>query len=318
MKIAFVGKGGSGKSTLTALFIRYLQNIGRNILAIDADLNMSLAELLATNFPSERHLASANVAETIRKFLIGANHRIASIEMFMPTTLPGSGSNILSKHNEQSIKSAWHELNPQTSLMTVGSYDESGTGQTCYHSHLFVVENILSHSYTKDFDIVCDMVAGTDAFAYSMHLQFDALVLICEPTPESVNVCQHYFRLARCAGIADNLHLVLNKIEDQADLDFIKCHLKINSIGQVPHKTEIKKLRQIKKTISLESLEPSIHQLYKDINSKANNPSLTETQRYQLIHKLHKNLNSKQWVKLAYGDISNQIDTAFSFDNTAI
>ncbi|MGH9549742.1 MAG: hypothetical protein ACRD3W_10220, partial [Terriglobales bacterium] len=47
MKIAFVGKGGSGKSTLTSLFIRYLQrNNNQSILAIDADLNMSLAGLL--------------------------------------------------------------------------------------------------------------------------------------------------------------------------------------------------------------------------------------------------------------------------------
>ena len=46
MRIAFVGKGGSGKTTLSALFTRHLVALGRPVLAIDADINQHLGQAL--------------------------------------------------------------------------------------------------------------------------------------------------------------------------------------------------------------------------------------------------------------------------------
>lgn len=42
MKIAFVGKGGSGKSTVTWLFASHLAKNSSAVLAIDADYNLDL------------------------------------------------------------------------------------------------------------------------------------------------------------------------------------------------------------------------------------------------------------------------------------
>jgi CO dehydrogenase maturation factor len=46
MKIAFAGKGGSGKTTLSALFTRHLAALGFPVMAIDADISQHLAEAL--------------------------------------------------------------------------------------------------------------------------------------------------------------------------------------------------------------------------------------------------------------------------------
>lgn len=48
--IAFAGKGGTGKTTLAALTVRYLvEKTGRPILAVDADSNSCLNEALGVN-----------------------------------------------------------------------------------------------------------------------------------------------------------------------------------------------------------------------------------------------------------------------------
>src|SRR5437868_4199469 len=43
MKIAFLGKGGSGKSTMATALVRQLHGQGVHMLAIDADHNMDLS-----------------------------------------------------------------------------------------------------------------------------------------------------------------------------------------------------------------------------------------------------------------------------------
>ena len=53
MRIAFVGKGGSGKTTLSALFAQYV-NKKYPVLAIDADLNMHLGALLGIRGVADR------------------------------------------------------------------------------------------------------------------------------------------------------------------------------------------------------------------------------------------------------------------------
>ena len=40
MRIAFVGKGGSGKTTSAAVLARYLHALGHPVLAIDADIDI--------------------------------------------------------------------------------------------------------------------------------------------------------------------------------------------------------------------------------------------------------------------------------------
>ena len=49
MKIAFVGKGGAGKTTVSSLFCLYYSK-NKSVLAIDADINMHMAFGIKCNF----------------------------------------------------------------------------------------------------------------------------------------------------------------------------------------------------------------------------------------------------------------------------
>lgn len=89
MKVALVGKGGSGNTTLASLFARYLVESGHPVLAVDADINQHLAVALGADErqaraipPLGEHLAA------IKDYLRGDNPRIASAEVMMKTTPP--------------------------------------------------------------------------------------------------------------------------------------------------------------------------------------------------------------------------------------
>jgi len=313
MKIAFVGKGGSGKSTMTSLFIRYLESQNkRGVMAIDADLNMNLAGLLGVTVPDDIILSKPDIADRIRMHLKGHNPLIADHTKFLPTTPPGPGSNMIRSANDPAMAPYAVQVSPNLSLMIVGTYDREGIGQSCYHTNLFVAENILSHTVAGDSqDVVCDMVAGTDAFAYSLHLQFDAIVLIVEPTPESAEVCALYMGLAQEAGIDGLIHLVGNKIEDEDDVAFIVERTGRTPLGTVPLMPVLKKSRQRGSPVTAEMLEGPIVSVMQAVERAAQNPAIPAAVRMEKLCALHKKLAVQDWVVSGYGDVANQIDASF-------
>src|SRR5690348_16775928 len=81
MKIAFVGKGGSGKTTLSSLFIRHLAASGAPVVAVDADINQHLGAALGLEETEDAALPAMGERLTlIKDYLRGTNPRIASTE----------------------------------------------------------------------------------------------------------------------------------------------------------------------------------------------------------------------------------------------
>jgi CO dehydrogenase maturation factor len=77
-RISFAGKGGTGKSTLSALLINYLVDKGlKPILAVDADPNANLNELLG----EEVHITLGEIKEELRKSVPDSMARYDYVEM---------------------------------------------------------------------------------------------------------------------------------------------------------------------------------------------------------------------------------------------
>ncbi|MBN9744893.1 ATP-binding protein [Amycolatopsis sp. A1MSW2902] len=221
MKIAFVGKGGSGKTTLSSLFVSYVAAAGKPVLAIDADINQHLAVALGAT--EEQALAWPTLGDNmplIKEYLRGDNPRIPSADAMIKTTPPGRGSRLVRPFEDNPIFDACFRPLGGVRLGVTGQFDEDDLGVACYHSKVGAAELLLNH-LVDDTDeyVVMDMTAGADAFASGLFTRFDVTFLVCEPTLRSVGVYRQYADHARDFGV----HLVAigNKVTDGDDVDFL-------------------------------------------------------------------------------------------------
>ncbi|MCF1600076.1 ATP-binding protein [Streptomyces muensis] len=225
MRIAFVGKGGSGKTTLSALFSRHLARSGAPVLAIDGDINQHLAEALGHDGDSLDAPPLGAHLRDIKEFLRGTNPRIPSADAMIKTTPPGSGSRLLTLLGDDELHTRHvRRVDAQgvdVPLMVTGEFDESDLGVACYHSKLGGVELYLGHLVDGPGEyVVVDMTAGADAFASGLFTRFDMTFLVAEPTRKGVSVYRQYRDHAREFGI--RIAVIGNKVTGEDDLLFLK------------------------------------------------------------------------------------------------
>ncbi len=317
MRIAFVGKGGSGKSTTTALFTRYLQSKNEQLLLIDADLNIHMPHLLDIDYDKSKSLSLGENVTDIREHLRGKNTRIKSIAEIYKTTPPARGSNLIKLDVDDHIISSFAEKFADNSyFMFVGTYENGEIGRSCYHTNLSIFENILSHlKLAENQWLVADMVAGIDAFSNTLHAQFDAIVLVVEPSIESIEVFKQYKEMLSVSGNYEDLLVVANKIEDQDDLDFIKARIDTEKLaGAFGINPQIKKARQQGKSITLNLLDEDGLATTEKIYSRSLELQKTPSEMLSRLHALHLKYIDQNYVKLAVGDISHQIDPDFKYE----
>ncbi len=131
VKIAFVGKGGSGKTTLSSLLVRHLAGQGLPVVAIDADINQHLGEALGAT--SDPPAMGAHLPE-IKEYLRGGNPRITSAEVMVKTTPPGRGSRLLRLGGTDPVHGLAVGTTCGARLMAAGPLRDQDLGVACYHS----------------------------------------------------------------------------------------------------------------------------------------------------------------------------------------
>ncbi len=233
MKIALVGKGGSGKTTLAALLVRRLVAAGRPALALDTDINQHLAVALGATEAGAAALPTlAAHLPLIKDYLRGVNPRIVSASVMVKTTPPGAGSRLLRVVECNPIYDACVREVGGVRLAVTGPLAEDDLGVACYHSKVGAVELLLNH-LVDDLEeyVVVDMTAGADSFASGLFTRFDVMFLVCEPTLRSVGVYRQYCTYARDFGV--RIAVVGNKVSDEEDAAFLSAQLGADLVGWV-------------------------------------------------------------------------------------
>lgn len=318
MRIAFVGKGGSGKSTVSASFASYVaQHTTKPVAVFDADLNIHVPELLGFEpIPFDKHLSHPEATKSIQKWLIGSND-IQNLGAFRKSTPPTRKSNIVKVESIKETPIGFFGLHRSNlSVFAVGTYQEEDIGASCYHNNLAILESILNHTDDKNGYLIADMVAGVDSFAGTLHAQFDLTCLIVEPTMRSIEVYTKYIELATEAGVANSVRVIGNKIRNQKDIDFIKKHISSGKvIGFFADDEHIRDIDQNGATLSVSKLHPDNQELLKIILNIVDSLPDNRNVRLKKIWELHKKYVAQGFVKERYGDLTGQIDPEFTFTN---
>lgn len=315
MRIAFVGKGGSGKSTLCALFSTYFglssdSNSVSPVWLFDADLNMHQHALCGlAEFTPDMLLSTPKNVTGIREWLLGSSKHITSLEHFVKTSPPSVGSRLFDADSiGLSPLSNLRRSQGRLSLFTIGTYDASHSGTQCFHNNLAILENVLSHISDDGVIVVADMVAGSDAFASSLHLLFDVFALVIEPAPESVDVALQFIDLAKEVGIYDRVVLVGNKISSADDVRYITDSLSTPPAVLVADQPEIKTHRRSRLPLSTLVLPTELRSSLHQILSIARARIVGFTDRVSQLRDLHRRYVAQGYILDRLGDISSQAD----------
>jgi CO dehydrogenase maturation factor len=313
MKIAFVGKGGSGKTTLSALVARILAARKFPTLAIDADINQHLARTLGMDV-SEANKIPAMGLEIVRikEYLRGDNPRIVDTDSMIKTTPPGHGSRFIRIGEKNPIFDHFVKKIGGIDVMAVGPFTEEDLGIRCYHSKTGAVELILNHLLdgTKEYCLV-DMTAGADSFASGLFTRFDITFLVVEPTVKSVSVYEQYKDYARNHAVV--IKVIGNKIESEEDSAFLQKHIGNDLIATFSNSKFVKETDRGNHQ-SLENLEKENLAAIEKIIAVIDGQSKDWQKFYKQAVEFHIK-NAKSWANEASGkNLENQIDPIFSYE----
>ncbi|GAA4580238.1 hypothetical protein GCM10023194_08040 [Planotetraspora phitsanulokensis] len=303
VRVAFVGKGGSGKTTLSSLFARYAAQRGP-LVAVDADINQHLGLALGATATPEP--LGTMVAE-IKDYLRGDNPLIRDAASMVKTTPPGRGSRLV-RLDDPFFPSTQVE---GLSLMVTGPFAEDDLGVACYHSKIGAVELYLNHLVDGPGEyVVVDMTAGADSFASGLFTRFDLTFLVAEPTRQGVSVYRQYQEYA--ADFDVPVAVVGNKIQSPDDVRFLRDHVGEDLLTWFEHSRAVRGMEQ-GMPFTLADLEPANRRALATLADRLDAQPKDWEKFGRQAAEFHLR-NALAWANRATGeDLAAQIDPGFVY-----
>jgi len=313
MRVAFVGKGGSGKTTYAALFSRYLASQHLPVLAIDADINQHLAVALGFSEAEATQVPALGLeVNRIKDYLRGTNPRISSTAAMVKTTPPGSGSRLLRLDEDNPLFSYFERHLQGVRLLATGPFTEEDLGIKCYHSKTGAVELLLNHLVDGAGEyVVVDMTAGADSFASGLFTKFDLTFLVAEPTSKAVSVYRQYTTYARKYDV--KIGVIGNKVESVEDVAFLREQVGENLLTWLRHSAYVRAQEQGQR-LPFSCLEPDNTQAFATMQA-AVDACEKDWERFSAQMGAFHHQNAVSWANASVGeDLTQQIDPQFRFD----
>lgn len=226
MKIAVTGKGGVGKTTITALMARILSESGHRVLVIDADPDMNLATIL--NIPGEKKITP--IVELKELIAERTGTRVGEPAPFF--TLNPKVDDIPEKY--------WVEQDG-IKLLVMGTVKKGGGGCACPENAF--LKSLLSHLMVARQEwVILDMEAGIEHMGRGTAIGVDEMLIIVEPSRTSIETAFRIKKLARDIGIG-KIRLIGNKIRTASERVFLQEFTRgLDILGYIDFSEELRKI----------------------------------------------------------------------------
>jgi CO dehydrogenase maturation factor len=213
VRIAVVGKGGAGKSVISANLARVLARRGHRVLALDSDTLPGLSLSLGAEVPDEPPLnAAAEQNEKGRWRLKPGIGPVRAVQRFATDAPDG------------------------VRLLQIGKTDKRGLApnRASHNAFYEVIHRLDDAASLRDWVILGDLPAGPRQTAFDWAPYAERFLIVVEPTWQSMLTARRITRIAR--GMRDDAEfsLVLNKATGADDAERIQEFLGIGLIAVVP------------------------------------------------------------------------------------
>ena len=218
MKLAIAGKGGVGKTTITALLAREAAASGHRVLVVDADPDANLATTLG--FPEP----PVPLAE----------------EELLIAERTGSGGFVRLNPTVDDIPDRYIVEQDGIRLIVLGGIRGGGEGCACPANVL--LKTLLAHLLLKERDVVLvDMEAGIEHLGRGTVDSVDALLIAVESDRKTLETAHRSLSLAREIGI-ERILAVANRVRDEEDAPRIRDGLPADVfvVGSIPYRDELR------------------------------------------------------------------------------
>ncbi len=255
MKIAITGKGGVGKTTLSALLAQAYADSGRQVLAVDADPSPCLAGALG--FPSELRARLSPISEM--------DELIYERTGAKPGT---TGGFFTLNPRVDDIPEKFSVSHRNVRLLEMGAVDIGGTGCICPESAL--LKTLFTHLlFRKDDVLLLDMYAGVEHLGRATVDFVDAMLVVVEPTRRSLGTAAQIKKLAHDIGLT-RLWLVGNKVRDPEEAAFLEAETPgLPLLGFMPADLAVQEADRL--GIAVYDYVPSLRQAAEDMAKKLEN-----------------------------------------------
>ncbi len=224
LKIAIGGKGGVGKTTVTALLARCLAADTKNkVIAIDADPVANLAAGLG--IPEDQPITPISQLTELIAERTGAK--------------PGTMGGFFTLNPKvDDIPERFSLERDGVKLLVMGTVQSGGSGCICPEAT--VLKALMNHLVLfRDDIVIMDMEAGIEHLGRATSASVDALVIVVNPGARSRAAADKIRKLGKDIGIK-NIVILGNRVKDKEDEELIRSSLPdFQILGFLPEQAEI-------------------------------------------------------------------------------
>ncbi len=211
VRVAFVGKGGAGKSTIAGTFARLLGRAGRSVLAIDSDPLPGLPYSLGVAV-DDRPIPDDAVTEGP----------------------PGGPRWVLAPH-----------LDPEALIRRHGRVCPDGVRYLQFgnlRGHVAALQKA-QHAWSQTvseldrhrWDVVGDLPGGTRQPMFGWAKYAEVVCVVVEPTAKSLHTARRLLTLSKSRWAPQTVAVVASKVRGPDDAELIGSRLGAEVLAAVPH-----------------------------------------------------------------------------------